>query len=304
MQARATYDDARLIIELYETRREERMRKARAWFAGSFRPKTLDDFAALCPPGSDENASYRMVTTYWEMVASFVTSGVLNQELFFQSGRELLLVWERMRDILPALAREELRRVRLHQPRDGRAGLHRVSRSPQSGDVCGVLGAPARVAHNHEAHEGHEAHETENPGSRTTVQREPARSSLPSTISSCVAPEADSPSCTRSTSGSATWTPNSTAPCATPRCRASARSCGKPAALSTDARLPATCPAASPSSAASGPAATSGPIPGITKAIAASTWPPSSPRRAAARESSRSTPGVASIRSARVRASA
>ena len=103
MQARATYDDARLIIELYETRREERMRKARAWFASSFRPKTLDDFAALCPPGSDENASYRMVTTYWEMVASFVTGGVLHQELFFQSGRELLLVWERLRDVLPAI---------------------------------------------------------------------------------------------------------------------------------------------------------------------------------------------------------
>jgi hypothetical protein len=103
MQARATYDDAKLILELYEMRREDRMRKARAWFSGSFRPKTLDDFGALCPPGSDENASYRMVTTYWEMVASFITSGVLNQELFFQSGRELLLVWERLRDILPAL---------------------------------------------------------------------------------------------------------------------------------------------------------------------------------------------------------
>ena len=103
MHARATYDDARLILELYETRREERMRKARAWFTGSFRPKSLDDFAALCPAGSDENASYRMVTTYWEMVASFVTSGVLNQELFFQSGRELLLVWERLRPILPGL---------------------------------------------------------------------------------------------------------------------------------------------------------------------------------------------------------
>ena len=73
------------------------------WFAGSFKPRSLDDFAALCPPGSDENASYRMVTTYWEMVASFVTSGVLSQELFFQSGRELLLVWERLREILPAL---------------------------------------------------------------------------------------------------------------------------------------------------------------------------------------------------------
>lgn len=103
MHARATYDDARLILSLYETRREERLRKARAWFAGSFRPRSLEDFAALCPPGSDENASYRMVTTYWEMVASFVTSGVLSQELFFQSGRELLLVWERLREILPAL---------------------------------------------------------------------------------------------------------------------------------------------------------------------------------------------------------
>jgi hypothetical protein len=103
MHSRATYDDARLILSLYETRREERLRKARAWFAGSFKPRSLEDFAALCPPGSDENASYRMVTTYWEMVASFVTSGVLSQELFFQSGRELLLVWERLREILPAL---------------------------------------------------------------------------------------------------------------------------------------------------------------------------------------------------------
>ena len=103
MHARATYDDARLILSLYETRREERLRKARAWFAGSFKPRSLEDFAALCPPGSDENASYRMVTTYWEMVASFVTSGVLSQELFFQSGRELLVVWERLREILPAL---------------------------------------------------------------------------------------------------------------------------------------------------------------------------------------------------------
>ena len=41
--------------------------------------------------------------TYWDMVASFITSGVLNRDLFFQSGRELLLVWERMRDVLPSI---------------------------------------------------------------------------------------------------------------------------------------------------------------------------------------------------------
>ena len=103
MQSRATYDDAKLILELYEMRREERLRKARAWFVASFKPRNAADLAALCPRGSDENASYRMVVTYWEMVASFLTSGVLDKELFYQSGRELLLVWGRLCEIVPEL---------------------------------------------------------------------------------------------------------------------------------------------------------------------------------------------------------
>jgi hypothetical protein len=98
---RATYDDVNLILRLYEQRREDRLREARRWFLGSFKVKSFEEFQALCPPGSEPNASYRMVTTYWEMVASFLTSGVMNAELFYQSGRELLLVWERVRDILP-----------------------------------------------------------------------------------------------------------------------------------------------------------------------------------------------------------
>ena len=101
--ARATYDDVNLVLRLYEMRREERLREARRWFAASFKVKTFDDFTKLCPPGSDPNASYRMVTTYWEMVASFLTSGVLNAELFYQSGREMLFTWERVRDILPTV---------------------------------------------------------------------------------------------------------------------------------------------------------------------------------------------------------
>ena len=100
---KATYDDAKLILQLYEMRREPRLREARKWFTASFKPKSYDDFLAMCPPGSEPNASYRMVVTYWEMVASFLTSGVLHPELFYQSGREMLFVWERVREILPAL---------------------------------------------------------------------------------------------------------------------------------------------------------------------------------------------------------
>lgn len=100
---KATFDDVNLILKLYDMRREDRLREARKWFTGSFKVKTFDDFTKLCPPGSEPNASYRMVTTYWEMVASFITSGVLDPELFYQSGRELLFVWERVRDIVPAI---------------------------------------------------------------------------------------------------------------------------------------------------------------------------------------------------------
>lgn len=103
MASRPTYDDANLILRLYEMRREERMREARAWFTANFRPKKWEELATLVPPGSHENASYRMVISYWDMVASFIVTGVLSRELFFQSGRELLLVHERLRHVLPGI---------------------------------------------------------------------------------------------------------------------------------------------------------------------------------------------------------
>ena len=96
-------DDVEVVLKLYDMRREPRLREARRWFAARFKVKTLAELNALCPPGSEENASYRQMTTYYEMVASFLVSGVLNRELFYQTGREMLMVWERMRDVLPEL---------------------------------------------------------------------------------------------------------------------------------------------------------------------------------------------------------
>ncbi|HWZ31894.1 MAG TPA: hypothetical protein VNX18_11195 [Bryobacteraceae bacterium] len=96
----ATYDDVNLILKLYDMRREETLRAARAWFSSSFKVKTLAEYNALCPPGSEPNAYVRQVTTYWDMVGSFVTAEVLDKELFFQSGRELLFVWTRFQPVI------------------------------------------------------------------------------------------------------------------------------------------------------------------------------------------------------------
>jgi hypothetical protein len=100
MDNQATYDDVNLILKLYELRRDDRLREARKWFGG-LKGKTLAELQALCPPGSEQEASLRMVTSYWEMAASFITSGVLNQELFEQSGGELLFVWTKIQDVVP-----------------------------------------------------------------------------------------------------------------------------------------------------------------------------------------------------------
>ena len=104
MKIQPTYDDANLILRLYELRREPRLRDARRWMAGIAPFTSREQWLNVCPPGSEENASYRMVTTYWDMAASLVVNGILNRELFYRSNNtELLLVWEKVKGLVPEL---------------------------------------------------------------------------------------------------------------------------------------------------------------------------------------------------------
>ena len=98
--AQSTYDDANLILRLYELRREDKMRAARNWFVANFRCKTMAEMGELCPPGTEANAYFRQVVSYWDMAGSFVNTGVLSADLFFMNTREILLVWERVKPII------------------------------------------------------------------------------------------------------------------------------------------------------------------------------------------------------------
>jgi len=103
----ATYQDAEIVLRLYDLRREEKLRAARAWFTANFSTQSLAEAIEKYPPGSDQNAYYRMVSTYWEMAASFVVKGVVHEELFFENCGELLLVWEKMKNFI-----QDMRKVR------------------------------------------------------------------------------------------------------------------------------------------------------------------------------------------------
>ena len=104
MAQSATASDAEVVMRLYDLRREEKLRKARNWYFANFKGiKTTEEFLRLAPFGSDENAYYRMVVSYWDMAAGFVNSGAVNKDLFFRSSNEMLFVWIRASEIIPDL---------------------------------------------------------------------------------------------------------------------------------------------------------------------------------------------------------
>jgi hypothetical protein len=96
-----TYDEVNLMLRLYDMRREARLRQARSWFMDHFHPMSPDEMMEKYAPGSDEYNNIRMVISYWDMVASIVNRGLINDELFFESNGEIWVVWDRIRSIVP-----------------------------------------------------------------------------------------------------------------------------------------------------------------------------------------------------------
>jgi hypothetical protein len=102
----ATPQDADLIIKLYDLRRDETMRKARNYFAFEFFPKSVDDVKEILTniqEYPEQNAYFRQVISYWEMVAAMVNHGSIDQALFFDTNGEFFGVWAKIGDFIEDL---------------------------------------------------------------------------------------------------------------------------------------------------------------------------------------------------------
>jgi hypothetical protein len=98
-----THEQVNLMLRLYEQRREERLREARDWYFMNFHPASPEEMTRVCPPGSRENASMRMVISYWEMVAGIVNRGLIDEEFFFENSGEQWFVWERLKPVVATI---------------------------------------------------------------------------------------------------------------------------------------------------------------------------------------------------------
>jgi hypothetical protein len=107
MPRKPTANDARLIMELYKLRTEPVMRAARKFMVGDFWPQNYQEFIALMTSfGTEQNAWFRQVLTYWNMAAGMVIQGAINEELFFATNGEPYFLWAKFGQYIPQARKE------------------------------------------------------------------------------------------------------------------------------------------------------------------------------------------------------
>ncbi len=94
------HEDADLILKLYDLRREAVMREARNWFF-SFNPANVQDFVDVMT--SDKSPYFRMVVSYWDMAASLVNHGAIDEQMFQDANGEHLFVYSKIEPFLAQL---------------------------------------------------------------------------------------------------------------------------------------------------------------------------------------------------------
>lgn len=94
------YESARLILQLFEMRREPVLRDARQWFVKEFNPSTFEDVVTAA---TTRNDAFRMVVGYWEMAASLVTAGAIDGEMFRAGNNEIFAAFAKIEPFLAEL---------------------------------------------------------------------------------------------------------------------------------------------------------------------------------------------------------
>lgn len=92
--------DAMAILKLYELRRDEKMRRARAWFLSKFAPQNALDIARLYRDGEAASANFRMITSYWDMASSLVLNGGIDAKMFLDANTEHVVVFAKIQPFL------------------------------------------------------------------------------------------------------------------------------------------------------------------------------------------------------------
>jgi len=103
METRPTHEQAQLHLQVYDLRREARLRQARDWFQKNYRAETFDEAMRIAPFGTEEGTFFGMVIGYWEQACALLNYGLLHEDLFFETSGEFFGLWEAIKPVVPEM---------------------------------------------------------------------------------------------------------------------------------------------------------------------------------------------------------
>jgi hypothetical protein len=101
MATKPTQEQAQLHLQVYDLRREARLRQARDWFQQNYIVETLDDAMRIAAPGTENGIFFGMVIGYWEQACALLNYGLLHEDLFFETSGEFFGVWDAVKTVVP-----------------------------------------------------------------------------------------------------------------------------------------------------------------------------------------------------------
>ena len=101
MGTKPTHEQAQLHLQVYDLRREARLRQARDWFQKSYHAETMEEAMKVAPMGTEHGNFVGMVIGYWEQACTLLNYGLLHEDLFFETSGEFFGVWEQLKAVVP-----------------------------------------------------------------------------------------------------------------------------------------------------------------------------------------------------------
>ena len=97
MSTKPTHEQAQLHLQVFEQRREAKLRQARDWFFQNYFANTFGEAMRIAAPGTEGGTFFMMVVGYWEQACALLNYGLLHDDLFFETSGEFFGVWERIK---------------------------------------------------------------------------------------------------------------------------------------------------------------------------------------------------------------
>jgi hypothetical protein len=99
--AQPTHEQGQLQLQIFDLRREAKLRQARDWFFKNYYAETFDDAMRIAAPGTENGTLAMMVFGYWEQACAYLNHGLLHEDLFFETSGEFFGVWELVKAGVP-----------------------------------------------------------------------------------------------------------------------------------------------------------------------------------------------------------